>query len=129
MRIFLMSALRQIGFVEWEFGFYGGALSGFGIDCERAAEAADALFHAKDAHAAVSCGIETVAIVGDLNGDFIGILGDGDFRVFGGGVGGGVVESFLDQAVNGDFGFVAEIFGHIFGLDFGLHFDFHVATA
>ncbi len=92
---------------------------------QRATEAAYALFHAQDSHAALAFGIEAVAIVGDFHCNFIGILHDGYFRVFGRGVCGGVVESFLHEAVNGDFGFVAQIFRHIFRLNF----HFHIAAA
>src|SRR5271170_2626800 len=97
MRIFLMVGVgsRRIGCVQRNLGFYGGAFAGCGIDCKCAAETAHAFFHAENTHAALASGIEAVAIVGDLQRDFIGILRDGDSRVFGGGVGGGVVERFL----------------------------------
>jgi hypothetical protein len=120
----IIAGSGRIRLMEREFGFYGGPSSRCECNRESAAEAADAFFHAEDAHTALAGGIEAVAVIRDFYGDLIGILSDAYFGVFGGGVRGGVVEGFLRDAVDGDFGFVAESFRDVFRVNF----DFHLAA-
>lgn len=111
--------------MERKFGRDRSATSRSGLDREDAAEAANTLFHAENAHAALASGIKTIAIVRDFHGDFIGVLNDRDFRVLCGSVRGGVIQSFLHEAVDTDFGIVAKIFGDALRVNF----DFHIAAA
>src|SRR5580658_7242833 len=103
----IMSGLRGIRMVERQFGFDRGALSGRGFDRERATEAPDTLLHPENSHAALTLRIEAMAIIGNFDRDSVRALHDGYLRVFRSGVCGGVVQSFLDKAVNGDFRLVA----------------------
>ena len=112
--------------MERKFGRDRSATSRSGLDREDAAEAANTLFHAENAHAALAFGIKTIAVVRDFHGDFIGVLNDRDFRVLCGSVCGGVIQSFLHEAVDDRLWFRRP---RSSDTSCRVNFDFHIAAA
>src|ERR1700730_366575 len=105
IRIFL---IRSRGFcrVQWKFRLHRGTLSGPGFDRQSTAEPLHALFHSQQPHAPHAPGIKAQPVVDDLDPEFFRCLNDGNTGVFGGVVGCRVVDRFLHQTIDTNFGFV-----------------------
>ena len=101
-----------------EFHGYGGSFTGARADAELAAQVMHAFFHAYQAQAADTAGVEAVAVVFDGQQNFRSFLADFDHHFVRLGVAGAVVERFLDDAIDAGLVGIGELAGVFIGGDF-----------